>query len=72
MAIWDTAYHAAMPVEDDTSEVGRLIEAVYDFATVPFYGVFQADVILREYEAVCRCLRGAGVTCPIVDEFVTL
>ena len=41
-----------MPVEDDTSEIGRLIEAVYDFATVPFYGAFQADETLRAY---ARC-----------------
>ncbi len=72
VAIWDKAYHAAMPVGDDASEIGRLIEAAYDFATVPFYGAFQADVTLRAYESTCRRLRAAGISCPSVDEFTDL
>jgi|SRR5690242_4489563 len=72
VAIWDKAYHDAMPREDDASEVGRLIEAVYDFATVPFYGAFEADMTLSAYESTCRFLRGAGITCPAVDRFTDL
>lgn len=72
VAIWDKAYHDAMPREDDTSEVGRLIAAVYDFATVPFYGAFDAEATLNAYESTCRFLRGAGIACPAVDRFTDL
>lgn len=72
VAIWDKAYHAAMPAEDDTTEIGRLIEAVYDFATIPFYGAFQADVTLSAYESTCRYLRRAHIICRDVDGFTGL
>jgi len=72
VAIWDGAYHEAMPVEDDTSEIGRLIQTLYDFATIPFYGAFGADVTLREYESTCRYLRGGGIDCPTVAGFTDL
>ncbi len=72
MAIWDTAYHDAMPAEDDTSEVGRLIYAIYDFTTVPFYGAFQPVEILGAYVSICTFLRGSGVECPKVARFTEL
>ncbi len=72
VAIWDKSYHAAMPAEDDTSEVGQLIDAVYDFAITPFYGAFESEVALRAYEDTCRCLHGAGIPCPAVDAFTDL
>lgn len=72
VAIWDQAYHAAMPHEDDTSENGRLIQATYEFATVPFYGSFQADVTLQEYEYLRRCFRTSDIHCQAVDRFTDL
>ena len=54
------------------SETGQLIAALYGFATVNFYGAFQADVTMREYESICRKLRSAGITCPAVNEFVDM
>ncbi len=72
VATWDKAYHDAMPREDNTSEIDRLIEAVYDFATVPFYGAFEAEVALSAYESTCRFLRSEGITCPAVDGYTDL
>jgi hypothetical protein len=72
VAIWDKTYHAAMPVEDDTSDAGQLIGAVYEFATTPFYGAFEADVTLSVYQDTCRYLRSAGISCPAVNAFTDL
>ena len=69
---WDKAYSAARSKERDTSETGQLISALYDFATVTFYGAFQADVQMSEYESVCKTLRGAGIACPAVDRFASI
>ena len=67
---WDKAYDGAESKERDTSETGRLIAALYNFATVTFYGAFQADVQMSEYESICKTLQSAGITCPVVDTFV--
>jgi hypothetical protein len=72
LAIWDRAYNDACSKEGDTSETGRLIAELYGFATVTFYGAFQADVQMSEYESICKSFRGVGIACPAVDEFVDI
>jgi hypothetical protein len=72
VSIWDAAYHAVMSDEDDTSDIGRLIEAIYEFATDSFYGAFQTHETFRVYEATCSSLRAAGITCPTVAQFTDL
>jgi hypothetical protein len=66
---WDRAFNDTWSKERDTSEMGHLIAVLYGFATVNFYGAFQADVTIREYESTSRCFRTGGITCPAVDKF---
>ena len=69
LGAWDKAFNNTQSKERDSSELGRLIAALYGFATINFYGAFQADVTVREYESVSRVFRSAGITCPTVDKF---
>jgi hypothetical protein len=72
VAIWDDAYHAAMPLEDDNSEIGCLVQAIYDFATETFYGAFESEEARNAYEFASRYLRDAGIDCPAVECFTGL
>jgi len=69
---WDRSFTGTQPKEDDTSETGRLIGALYEFAICNFYGAFQADAQMRDYQSLCQRFRGAGIACPPVGKFVAI
>ena len=71
---WERAVLEALPrVNDasdvDKSEIGRLIEELFEFARLKLYTSFDPAGTAASYGKLSKLLRDAGVNCPTVFLF---
>jgi len=59
---WDEAYRGVLTEADDDSEVGKLLNRIFDFACTCFYGAFDAAAYLRDYEQLSEVFHASGIS----------
>jgi hypothetical protein len=67
LTAWETAFQDAHPSWPDDSDVGELLEKIFEFGRYNMYTLFNPDETHKQYGLLSAELRRAGIDVPQVE-----